>query len=255
MGVGGAKEKTFGAFALNLPHPVPTIAPASRGNVMRSRLVPALLALLLLAPPGVAAAGLPVVKKVLTFTSRHTNISVAYPQTGNRAIDRVLAAYARENLTGGGGEALRTTITYGIARNDDAMFAVTFDTSLDLGGRHPQLAIESFTFLRPEGTRIFLSDILDGQRGIDRLSKLAIADLTRRLTASGEAVDPHRIGEGAGPSAENFAAFYVTPDALHVLFAPDLVAGHASGTLEAIIPLVQLQDVLRPGWRVPKTSP
>jgi hypothetical protein len=250
MGVGGAKEKTFGAFALKPPRPVPTLAPAFRGSVMRSRLVPALLALVLLVPSGVAAAGLPVVRKVLTFAGRHTHISVAYPRTGNRVIDRALTAYARENLTGGG-EALRTTITYAIARNDDAMFAVTFDTSVDLGGAHPQSALESFNFLRPSGARIVLSDIVDGQRGIDLVSKLAIADLTRRLTAAGEAIDPHRIGEGAGPQAENFAAFYVTSDALHIQFAPDTVAGHSTGALEAVIPLAQLQSVLRPGWRAP----
>ena len=216
---------------------------------MKLRLVPALLALLLLVPSGAAAAGLPVVKKVLTFTSRHTHISVAYPRTGNRAIDTVLAAYARESLTGGG-EALRTTITYAIARNDNAMFAVTFDTSLDLGGAHPQSALESFNFLRPSGARIVLSGIIDGQRDIDLVSKLAIADVIRRLTAAGEAVDLRRIGEGAGPQAENFAAFYVTSDALHIPFAPDTVAGHSSGTLEAVIPLAQLKSVLRPGWRV-----
>ncbi len=220
---------------------------------MPLRFIPALLAFVLLAPPGAAAAGLPVARKVLTFASRHTHISIAYPQTGNRAIDAALAAYARESMTGG--DALETTITYDVARNDDRMFAVTFDVKVDLGGHHPQLAFEAFNFLRPAGTRIFLSDIVDGQRGIALVSSLAIADLTRRLTASGEAVDPHWIGEGAGPSAENFAAFYVAPGALHIRFAPYLVAGHSSGTLEAVIPLARLKAVLRPGWRVLETSP
>ena len=166
---------------------------------MRSRLVPALLALFLCMPAGVSAAALPVVKKELTVTSRHTRISVAYPQTGNRAIDAALAAYARDSLTGGGDGALETLVVYDIPRNDEQMFAVTFSIGVNLGGAHPQPALETFNFLRPEGTRIFLSDIVDGQRGIALVSSLAIADLTRGLVADGDPVDAHWISMGAGP--------------------------------------------------------
>ncbi len=99
--------------------------------------------------------------------------------------------------------------------------------------------------------QIVLSDVIGGQRGIALVSSLAIADLTRRLVADGSPIDPHLIALGAGPEAENFGTFFVTRDALHIRFAPDTVAGHSAGRLEAVIPLAQLKSVLRPRWRAP----
>ncbi|MGZ5998320.1 MAG: hypothetical protein ACXWLC_02890, partial [Rhizomicrobium sp.] len=62
-----------------------------------TRLYWLLLALAICLPAAVPAdaAGLPVVKKSIVIKTRDIDVSIQYPQTGNRAIDAALLAYAR----------------------------------------------------------------------------------------------------------------------------------------------------------------
>src|SRR5271154_3018628 len=95
MGVGAAKEKTCPARRLpGTPTPVSLRAVRPWGTRMTSgwRNIWATAFLLLAAPA--LAAGLPVTKKTASEQNRIFDISVAYPQTGVKTIDAVLAAYA-----------------------------------------------------------------------------------------------------------------------------------------------------------------
>jgi peptidoglycan-N-acetylglucosamine deacetylase len=139
-----------------------------------------------------------------------------------------------------------------VTRNDDTAVVVVFDYSLYTGGAHPNSARMTFNFLMPDGARVFLPDLI-GQDGVQRVSDLAIADLTRKLQATGSA-DPNWIAAGAGPYADNFDSFEWLPSEVVVHFDPYAVASYADGPQEVHIPLSRLADVLRPDPRAPLPS-
>ena len=232
---------------------------------MRLSLSIVALAAALLVPFGAAnAAGLPLAKKTVVFKNKDSDISVSYPQTGNKAIDAVLAAYARQSADvfktykpdfANNDHQYQLETTYQVERNDAAMFAVVFTEYSDTGGAHPNSDYRTFNFLLPDGAQVFLPEILGGAKGIDRVSELAIAKLIKDIGTGPDTLsDPDTIKSGAGPSADNFKDFVWLPSKLHIYFPPYQVAAYAAGPQEVTIPLAALKDVTRSDWRAPAPS-
>ena len=221
-----------------------------------------LMALLLLPLGAASAAGLPVSAKALSFKDKALTISVKFPQTGNKAIDAVLADYARKSVASFkayepdvGERPYELDMTYSVERNDGKMFAVLFTNYADTGGAHPNTDFAAFNFLLPDGAQVFLPEILDGSRGLKRVAELAAADLLRRIGTGDDAMsDKDTIAMGTAPAADNFKDFVWLPDKLHIFFPPYQVAAYAAGPQEAFIPLAKLKDVIRPDWRKPAPS-
>jgi len=216
-----------------------------------------LLSILALVEPAVAA-GLPVLKKTLSHNSKAVVVSIAYPQTGNAAIDDVLRAYARkgfaENRAAQSDDAaddvvFRYETTYRIARNDGRVFSVLFNVSLDQGGIHPDWTVQSFNFLLPDGELVFLPEIMAGKRGFDRLSRYATADLTKRFTGEEGGSDVEWIQRGAAAEATDFETFVLRANALEIIFQPYQVAAHSEGAPSVVIPLRALKGALRESWQ------
>jgi uncharacterized protein YecT (DUF1311 family) len=222
------------------------------------------LALAALAIGPAAAAGLPVAARTIVFKDRKIDISVKYPQTGNKAIDAVLADYARKAVADF--KTFETDMDeqdrqyqldtgYTIQRNDGKMFAVLFAVYEDTGGAHPNTDYATFNFLLPDGAQVYLGEILDGQRGIGRLADLARAELMRTIGTGADSLsDKDTIAMGTGPIADNFKDFVWEPGKLHIYFPPYQVASYAAGPQEVSIPLAKLKDVIRPDWRTPAAS-
>ncbi|HEY0104475.1 MAG TPA: lysozyme inhibitor LprI family protein [Rhizomicrobium sp.] len=212
-----------------------------------------------------SAAGLPVAARALVFKSKALEISVRYPQTANRAIDAALADYARASVdafktygpdaAANGDRPYALDTTYSIARNDGAMFAVLFTIYEDTGGAHPNGDYATFDFLLPGGAQVFLPEIIDGSRGLTRVSRLVAADLLRRIGSGADALsDKDTIARGTAPVADNFKDFVWEPGRLHIYFPPYQVAAYAAGPQESILPLDRLREVIRPDWRAPAPS-
>jgi uncharacterized protein YecT (DUF1311 family) len=144
-------------------------------------------------------------------------------------------------------------LTFTVTRSDESVVSILFSYSIYTGGAHPNLAQTAFNFLMPDGTRVFLPDLVDNA-GIQRVSVLAIADLTARLTGPDGMSDPAWIRTGAAPFADNFERFELLPDQLVLEFDPYAVAAYAAGPQKVRIPIAQLQDVLRPDPRAPLPS-
>ena len=218
----------------------------------------------LLVPVALSAAALPVAKKVIVFKNKDSDISVAYPQTGNKAIDAALAAYTRQSADlfktyrpdfANNDHQYQLETTYAVERNDGRMFAVVFTEYSDTGGAHPNSDYKTFNFLLPDGAQVFLPEILAGSRGLDAVSRLAIARLIKDIGTGPDTLsDPDTIKSGAGPSADNFKNFVWLPTKLHIYFPPYQVAAYAAGPQEVTIPLSVLKDVIRADWRSPAPS-
>ncbi len=144
-------------------------------------------------------------------------------------------------------------LTYTVARNDETVVSILFSYSIYTGGAHPNLAQTAFNFLMPDGARVFLPDLL-GNDGIQRVSDLAIADLTSRLAGPDGMSESNWIRTGAAPFADNFETFELFPDQLVIEFDPYAVAAYAAGPQKVRIPLAQVQDLLRPDPRAPLPS-
>lgn len=224
-----------------------------------------LAATLMLCMPALAcAAGLPVTKKVDKLKNRDFEISVAYPLTGNKAIDGTIKAYVSKSIAdfrgfGADREAGERSYTldtsYEIARNDGKIFAVVFTNYLDTGGAHPNSDFKTFNFTVANGAEVFLPEIVDGSAGIDRVSKLVVAKLIHDIASGPEPLsDADSIRRGAAPLAANFQDFVLLSDRLHIFFPPYQVAAYAAGPQEVYIPLAQLKGVMRPDWRAPAPS-
>jgi uncharacterized protein YecT (DUF1311 family) len=144
-------------------------------------------------------------------------------------------------------------LTYTVAVDDDAVLSILFSYSVYTGGAHPNLTLTAFNFLMPDGARVFLPDLV-GNDGITRVSDFAVADLIRQLGHPNGMSDTAWIRTGAGPYADNFETFELLPDQVVLKFEPYAVAAYAAGPQEVRIPLLQLQDLLRPDPRAPLPS-
>lgn len=225
-----------------------------------SRLLTA-LALALLLPAAACAAGLPLTKKVIHLTNKDSNITVAYPLTGNKAIDTALTAYAQNSATlfktyhpdfANNDHQYELDTSYAVERNDAQVFAVVFTEYSDTGGAHPNTEYRTFNFLMPDGAQVFLGEILDGPNGLDRVSRLATARLNKDIAGGTDSLsDEDTIRHGAGPLADNFKDFVILPSKLHIYFPPYQVAPYAAGPQEVTLPLQALKDVIRADWRAP----
>ena len=193
-----------------------------------------------------SAAGLPVAKKALTLKNKKVDISIQYPQTGNARIDAAIRRYADDSFKwfaaskpedDGNTNAYMLETTYSVERNDGKVFAVLFTEYTDMGGAHPNSDYHTLDFLLPDGAQIFLPEIVDGQRGLKRVSELVNAELLRTIGTGAEPMsDKDTIAMGAGPQADNFKDFVLLPDKLHIFFPPYQVAAYAAGPQETTIP-------------------
>lgn len=232
---------------------------------MSAKQILAVLALVLVqfAPAQAANGSLPVQVKKFSAHKPSYTIELAYPHTGQQAIDGEIEAWAR-GLAKDFADAVAqeetppagpwsAELTYEVARNDGRMFSVLFSYYSYMGGAHPNTVFEAFNFLRPDGLRIELPELFT-PRGVERISALAIAQLRKTLTGPDGMSDTDWIGRGAGPNAKNFRNFILLANELVIHFDPYQVAAYAAGPQEARIALAKLKDAMRGDPRAPAAS-
>ena len=229
-------------------------------------------AAMILAFGGTAFAGaLPVEALTITRTTKDYDIDASYLRTGLAPIDNVIAAWVNDAVDefvktaeedfasyaadGGAPEWMHYDLELDneIERNDDAMFVALFNQSVAAGGAHPNHFYRTFNFLRPDGWQVYLPEIFD-ERGLKRISALAIADLTRQLMGPDSMSDTDWIKAGAGPEWGNFSDFLLLPDKLVIEFPAYQVAAYVAGGQEVEIPLTELAPFMRQDWRQPVAS-
>jgi len=210
-----------------------------------------------------ALAALPVKTVKISEKHKEYEISVAYPRTGNKAIDVETASWAKKEIADFRGEAAGNDgdgssgpysldIAFDVARNDDKVFAVVFTESTYEGGAHPNSFFNTMNFLMPDGWQVYLQEIFTPD-ALKTISRLATADLKNRLKPD-QGFDADMIKSGAGPDWSNFADFTILRDALDIQYAPYAVAPYVAGPQETKIPLSALKPFFRPDWRAPQAS-
>jgi uncharacterized protein YecT (DUF1311 family) len=212
--------------------------------------------------PGPASAQTSITEKTIGEQGAGYEMHFAYPQTGIASADAAMKNWVQARV-----QAFKDVLpqrvpqeppysaqlTYAVARDDETAVSILFSYSVYTGGAHPNFARTAFNFLMPDGARVFLPDLI-GSDGIQRVSDLAIADLTPRLSGADSMSDAAWIHSGAAAYADNFETFELLRDEIVLEFDPYAVAAYAAGPQEVHIPLAQVQDVLRPNPRAPLPS-
>ncbi|MBO9661857.1 DUF3298 domain-containing protein [Dokdonella sp.] len=191
-------------------------------------------------------------------------IAAQYPSTGLAAIDTEIKAWIdaevaqfKKQAAPEPGSALgpwTLDIAYTVERNDTEVLALSFTESTYTGGAHGSHFFRTYNYLLPDGRRVDLAQILDGRKGLAKLSAFAVADLDKRLGGPDGMTDAQWIRRGAGPDWGNFENFLLLSDALKIKFPPYQVAAYAAGPQEVRVPLSALDGVLRADRRAPVAS-
>lgn len=222
---------------------------------------------------GAALAAVPVETKKVEQKSETVDIELAYPRTGNAAIDQPIEAWVKtmaadfENGADADFAAFKSEndgevppwtyslyLGFEVPRNDDEMLVFDYDESIFLGGAHPNHEIITANYMMPDAWQVYLPEIFDGDRALRKISDLAIADLSRQLLGPDSMSDPDWVKTGAGPAWSNFQDFLLLKDRLVIRFAPYQVAAYAAGDQRVEIPLSALTGVMRKDWRTPVAS-
>lgn len=211
-----------------------------------------------------AQAAVPIQAHKIEAKSAAYEIAADYPSTAIASIDTEIKGWIdtevarfKKHAAPEPGSALGAwtlDITYTVERNDAEVLALSFTYSTYTGGAHGNHTFRTFNYLLPDGSRVDLAQTLDGRKGLNKLSALAIADLAPHLGGPDGLSDAEWIRRGAGPDWINFENFLLLPDALKIEFPPYQVAAYAAGPQEVRIPLAALADVLRTDRRAAVAS-
>lgn len=230
--------------------------------------------LLLLAGP--ALAQVTITDKVIVRKTGRFHVDVHYPVTGNTAVDKLLdrrawAIAAREDLQDATPDRpYSSAVSYKVMRNDAQMLSVQIESYIYTGGAHGRPDVQSYNFLMPDGFQVLLPELVDGRRGMARISELAKHEIHRRaasqlaLTEDGEPdPDPDNvllspdleknIVNGAGPQALEHTPFVWKPDELVLSFEPYQVFGYIPEP-DVHIPMTALTGLVRANPRAPLPS-
>lgn len=215
-----------------------------------TRIVFALL--MLVAWSGAAsAAGVPVTPQKLTRATAAYRFTIAYPRTGNTAIDAELAAWAKReaaefaDYTGrarleGEERPWSLDVTYKIPRNDSGMFAVVFAGAMNDDGNHTHFSFTTFNYVMPGARRISISEVVAPQ-AFARMRGFAVTHMVSEDPDFGAEV----ADGGLDPQPETFEAFTVSPAAITVWFTPEQLGNMTSAGGHTVIPLTELKGLLR----------
>lgn len=228
------------------------------------RMKAVLAAATILAAQAHAAQALKIDERKVEAKSTAYEIAADYPGTAIAAIDTEIKGWIdaevarfKKQAAPEPGSLLgpwTLDITYVVERNDAEVLALSFTESTYTGGAHGNHTFRTFNYLLPDGRRVDLAQILDGRKGLARLSTLAVADLDKQLGGPDGLSDAQWIRRGAGPDWINFENFLLLPDALKIQFPPYQVAAYAAGPQEVRVPLAALDGVLRADRRAAVAS-
>jgi len=212
----------------------------------------------------VCAAPLKIENKAVQAKTAAYEIKAEYPQTGVKAIDDEVAGWVGREVASfkegtspnpsPGAAPWTLDIGFTVERNDAQMLSLLASRSMYTGGAHGGRDFTTWNFLLPDGARVDLAQVLDGQKALARLSELVIADLNKKLLTPDGNGDADWIKRGAGPMWGNYGNVLILADALKIEFEPYAVASWADGPQEVSVPLSALSGLVRKDWRTPVAS-
>ncbi len=136
-------------------------------------------------------------------------------------------------------------ISYHTAFADKNLISLLVWTYQFTGGAHGNSLSTTFNYDLQNGRMIKLADLFQPNSNyLKMISGYCITTLTKELGSEG--IDPEWLRNGAGPKAENYKSWNITPDGLQITFDAYQVAAYVFGPQEVIVPYSSLKPILKP---------
>lgn len=189
--------------------------------------------------------------ETITESGKGYEISAVYPVSKGESITRIFHDFVVESIDafradttpspeqGELPEGLTMTldISYKEERHD------TLDTYIfiiysDTGGAHGLQSTKTFSF-DSTGKQITVADLFtNGAKGLG-----VVADYVQKELMKREFADANWIKDGAAPTPENYANFFVDERGVTFMFDPYQVAPYAAGPQQVLVPVTVFQSV------------
>lgn len=136
-------------------------------------------------------------------------------------------------------------ISYHTTFADKNLISLLVWTYQFTGGAHGNSLSTTFNYDLQNGRLLKLADLFQpNSNSLKIISGYCITTLTKEL--GGEGIDPEWLRNGAGPKAENYKSWNLTPDGLQITFDAYQVAAYAFGPQEVIVPYSALKKIIKP---------
>jgi hypothetical protein len=138
-------------------------------------------------------------------------------------------------------------IGYTVALANDELISIEFSVgSYYSGAAHPNSYTEVLNFDLKNGKALRLAELFNpGAKYIQAIANYSVADLKKQSKEKDGILDDDWIQRGAGPEAENYKSWTISPKGLAISFDAYQVGPYAAGPQEVFIPYSALKDLIK----------
>lgn len=223
----------------------------------------ALMAVLVAAGPGVAAAESAEKSPHTAVLEHSTTIDISYPVTGTSEVDDIIRTWLEKNskdlLSSYVGVSLdpdiaessdTLSITYRKSRPSERVVSYIFDTyASPWRAAHPMAYVSVLSIDLDAKKQLKLADIFaKPDRALELFKEkspaLVMKDLAERMPGhfDGGVPETYFFNEGFDATPENYQALVLEPDGVRIIFSLYQILPYVFGMTEAFIPLDQLDE-------------
>lgn len=133
-------------------------------------------------------------------------------------------------------------ISYTVAYADKNLISLLFNNYSFTGGAHGNTGSAAYNYDLNRGVMLKLADLF--QPGANYLKVLS--DYCVSKIKKSDMSDDEWIRNGAGPNAENYESWNITPQGLQITFDAYQVAAYAAGPQDVVIPYSVVKPISKP---------
>ncbi len=145
----------------------------------------------------------------------------------------------------GGGAVYQTILNYTIATSSNTTSFI-FKLYSYTGGAHGNTGVATFTYKNTDKKLVSLKDVFTDPQYLETISTEARKYLASSL---GEYSNKEDIAMGTAPTADNFAAWYLTDTAITFIFGQYQVGPYVIGMPRFAMPKTTVANILNPAFK------
>ncbi len=133
-------------------------------------------------------------------------------------------------------------ISYTVEHADKNLISLHFSNYSFTGGAHGNTNSVTYNYDLNHGVMLKLADLFQPNSNYLKV----ISDYCAKEIKKTDMTDDKWIREGAGPKAENYRSWNITPEGLQITFDAYQVAAYAAGPQEVVVPYSVLKTIIKP---------
>jgi hypothetical protein len=133
-------------------------------------------------------------------------------------------------------------ISYTVAHADKNLISLHFSNYSYTGGAHGNTNSVTYNYDLNRGVMLKLADLFQPNSNYLKV----ISDYCIKEVKKSDLTDDEWIRNGAGPKAENYQSWNITPEGLQITFDAYQVAAYAAGPQEVVVSYSVLKPIIKP---------